>query len=584
MRRFSLISLLLLAAMVMPAGAQGNGESEIHTLEHAGFTRSYTTYIPSTYEEGAALMIVLHPFASSGRAIEALSGMDDKAEEYGFIAAYPDTADFAWGDGRANYGTVDGVAVDDVGYIEALIDEMKAQYQISEVYLTGLANGGVMAYRMACDKPDLFAGVAVVGAGLWDYHLEVCAAPATKPVSLLMMVGDQDVYYPEEGREVESRTEELDVLSFDETIEFWRERNGCETSPVSADEKKHSQVYACADDTEVGFYEMHAVGNNWPRVGDYKLNQFGIDATEVITQYFIGGAKLTSLINAEAGEHILWGGRPRSYVVYVPPSYDPAKPTSLVIALHGRPDTGMGMAYLLDMNSVAEKNGFIVVYPDGVDQEWNYVKGFTGWEYSNQDDVKFLTYLAGDLSQDFNIDPARWYVTGFSNGGFMTQRMACDAADQFAAFGEVGGTLLPGGIDLCENSAPVPILLMHGTADQNVAWEGLQYENGTVISYPAYDTALFWAVHNGCDPQQTDYEVLPKKDAAAETEVYHYTVDGCAENSIVEFWVIDGGGHTLPGVDRLEEDYFGPTNMDIKAADVLWEFFEAHPKTDGSAK
>ena len=219
-----------------------------------------------------------------------------------------------------------------------------------------------------------------------------------------------------------------------------------------------------------------------------------IDATRLIGQ-FVGGAPLDFTRSAHGP---LYSGFPRQYSLYVPPTADPAEPLPLVIALHGRPGTGAGLAYLLDMNRVAAAEGFAVVYPDGKPvgaavsgNEWNYARGFAGFVDNGQDDVALLRTLAEDLSRDLNIDPRRVYVTGFSNGGFMTQRVACEAADTFAAFASVSATAGVGLLELCDGQPPAPMLLIHGTHDIVVRWAGETIQK-VPIMLSAPDTALFW--------------------------------------------------------------------------------------------
>src|SRR5690606_27054180 len=136
------------------------------------------------------------------------------------------------------------------------------------------------------------------------------------------------------------------------------------------------------------------------------------------------------------------GPRGRGYITYVPSAYDPAKPAPVVMILHGRPSNAAAMASISRMNATAERHGFIVVYPEGLDNEWNAFFDLVGQRsIAPQDDVGFLNRLMDDLAVDLNVDRRRVFIAGFSNGGFMTHRMMCSAADRFAAFASVGATL-----------------------------------------------------------------------------------------------------------------------------------------------
>jgi polyhydroxybutyrate depolymerase len=575
-RGLLLVLLVVMVVSVSGVTAQGGGEGR---LEMGDLVRTYTVMVPSSYDgtEPVPLVIALHPFASSGKAMAALTGLDAMAEARGFIVAYPDSADLHWDDGRLATGWPLALdQVPDVDFIAALLDELIATYNIdpAQVYLTGFAAGGRLAYRLACEMPERFAKVAVVSEPMWDYLVDACP-PEGEPVSLLMLLGSEDVDYPVEGRTVTTSSDEsleLRAFSVEESAAFWAARNGCDVDAVQSPGELDAYVYEdCAADSSVAFYVLEGVGHNWPRVGDYVLNQFGIDATEIITAYFLGDDDVPEMVQAYTANDEIWGGTPRTYTFYVPPSYDPAEPMPLVIALHGRTDDGAGMAYRFNINHLAQEQGFIMVYPDGLEEEWNYIRGAPEYQFFETNDVEFFLRLVDDLAVDLNIDRQRLYVTGFSNGGFMTQRVACEAADQFAAFAVVSGALFPYFIDLCEGMPPVPILFIHGTHDFNVPWDGSTFR-GTVISMSIPDTVAFWAVHNNCVAGETQSRLLPSMDAAPSTLVTFFEFGGCDADTI--FYRIDGGGHNLPGVEgRLSPSIAGAVNMDINAAEVIWDFF-----------
>jgi len=575
----------LLVVLLLWGTSSVNAKGDRGTVKHDGLERTYYLYVPSSYSEDGAvpLVVVLHPYASSGRAIAALTGFDEVAEEQGFIAVYPESTDFRWNDGLWNYAAIPGVeAPDDVGFIQAMIDQVSAEYEIDQVYLTGFANGGVMAYRLGCEIPQRFTRIAIVGATMWEEQLDACPTD-TGAVSMLIVTGEQDTLYPPQGRRIPGDEDEpeLRILSTEDTLAFWAERNGCDLQAATTLEIPRATIYeSCADDTSTALYTMVGVGNNWPRTGDqYHLNQFGIDMTAVVTQYFIGDPDWAALVPPTVVGDDIFSATPRSYVIYVPPTYDSDQPTPLVIGLHGRPGSGLGYAYLSDFNRVAREYGFIVAYPDGLNREWNYPRGTEGYQIE-VDDVAFLNALVDDLSINLNIDPQKVYVTGFSNGGFMTQRVACEAGDRYAGYAVVGATLFPDFITLCEETPPVPIMFMHGTADVSIPWEGTAYGDA-VLSLSVPDTVIFWALHNGCDPNEIEYEILPKQDENASTVVYRYAFGGCAEDADMLYYVIENGGHNLPGVaDRLEPAIAGEVNMDILAAEEIWKFFSAHERPE----
>jgi polyhydroxybutyrate depolymerase len=169
------------------------------------------------------------------------------------------------------------------------------------------------------------------------------------------------------------------------------------------------------------------------------------------------------------------------------------------------------------------------------------------------------------------------YVSGFSNGGFMTLRMACSASDVFAGFAEVGSALYTVMTDTCRQSAPSPVLIMHGTADQSVPYEGVVARNAadgqeTRVTLGVRNTVALFVQRNGCSMagQSTTFA---ESGRSPDTHVIRFVPRDCAAGAPVEFWLINGGGHQWPGVPGvLPEENFGPVNQDINAGEVIWDF------------
>ncbi len=580
-----LVALYLSIGLPQRSHAQDN---PIQKLTYDGLERTVYVHVPSSYSESQSLPLVLmlHPFASSGKAIAALTGLDAAADEQGFIVAYPDSYDLRWDDGRSAYSPLpETEPVDDLGFINYLLDELSATYSIDEqqIYLVGSGNGGLMAYRLACESPERFAKVVIGSALIWNYHEELCPTAATAPVSMLIMVGSNDFYYPLEGRNVSSgdSAPPLRVQSMGGTLRFWGERNGCDLNEFQIFTEPDIRLYQdCGNGSSLAFLSIENAGNNWLRsTSDHQLNQFGVDYTQIAIRYLFGRqddedwqALATKMIQEAVAPATL----ARNYTVYVPPSYDPTQPTAVVIALHGRPDTGAGFAYLLDLNRVARIENFIAVYPDGINQGWNYTLDYPGYGDNEIDDVGFLRTLVNDLALDLNVDTQRVYLMGFSNGGFMTQAMACKAYDQFAAFAIIGATAFPGFEVFCTETAAIPLLFIHGTLDASIPWEGLR-QRGQWVTYPVSESLGFWAVHNACDPNQVDFTDLPPAGNSPGTSVRIYEFKGCADEVNIIFYEIDGGGHNIPGVPgRLDAERFGAVNMDIDAPSVIWEFLSQY--------
>lgn len=587
---YSVTFFLLFGVLLFVAPQTASAQSKLFTLQHNGVDRTYHLYVPDSVDgdEPVPLVVALHPVASSGRAMEALTRFDQVADEHGFIVVYPNSYGFTWADGRAETGArIVEEPQDDTGFIEALIEQLKQDYNIdpAQVFLTGHSAGGSLAYRLACEMPEQFAAVAIVGTLMWNYHLDVCPQSG-EPITMLILYGSEDTTYPIQGRVwqgEETGTYNLRSTGVLETIEYWLVRDACDPEAVDVQQSTQKITFtACTDDKTVNLYMALGAGHEWFRTGDYRLNQFGVDATQIVTRFFMGdedwATSLAEVVESSGEEEQV----PRSYRYYVPTSYDADVAMPLVIVLHGRPDNGAGIAYITDMNPVAEREGFIALYPDGLEFSWNYYYWLqgpfaTGYPFQDVNDVEFLRNLIADVSLDLNIDQRRIYATGFSNGGFMTQMLACEASDLFAAFAPVGSALFPSQSDVCEQqeAEQSPMLFIHGTEDISIPWQGLYEEQTQLwVSYPVSQTLGYWAQFKGCS-LDADFEELPQSGDSPGTRVLYHTFPGCDNNLPLVFYLIEGGGHNWPGVPgRVPERIAGKVNMDFNASEVIWEFFE----------
>jgi polyhydroxybutyrate depolymerase len=261
------------------------------------------------------------------------------------------------------------------------------------------------------------------------------------------------------------------------------------------------------------------------------------------------------------------GGAERSYLLYVPASYDPAAPTPLVLSIHGFASWPANQMEVSQWNELAGEHGFIVAYPEGTGfpKRWN-TSGTAG--EGGADDVTFLLELIDTLSQQYPIDPQRVYVNGLSNGGGMSNTLACLRPERIAAMGGVAGayTEPAGG---CNPGRPVPVIAFHGTADRIVPYEGGQAGPSGWVFPAVPDWAAAWAERNGCD--------APPEDLPAQGEVSGVRYTGCTSDADVVFYTVAGGGHNWPGGGRLPEVIVGHTTEDIDASATMWEFFQQHP-------
>lgn len=259
----------------------------------------------------------------------------------------------------------------------------------------------------------------------------------------------------------------------------------------------------------------------------------------------------------------------RSYRVYIPESYDETGAgTALVIVMHGASGTGAGTESFVGFNDLADEEGFIVAYPDGVNNVWNDGR-FGDPRIGEVDDLRFLSDIVDVITTELNVDPDRVYAAGFSMGGMMSFRAGCELPDLFAAIGSVASTMPMYLISACNNAPPIPVIVFQGTDDPVIGWTGI---SGAYLS--AAQTLGYWGGHNQCTPTVT-LERMPDGDIEDYTAVIRQELVGCEAD--VTVYGIYFGGHTWPG-HPINATQLGSTSRDIDATALLWEFFKDHPK------
>ena len=254
-------------------------------------------------------------------------------------------------------------------------------------------------------------------------------------------------------------------------------------------------------------------------------------------------------------------GRARTYLVHLPPARlgSPLQPA--VIVLHGHGGTASKAMRVSRMNAKADAEGFLAVYPEGASwagtpwRSWNAGRCCGYAEATGVDDIAFLRALIEDLRSAFPVDPARIYVTGMSNGGMMAYRAACELSDLIAAIAPVAGAMSAAA---CEPAHPVSLLIIHGTHDRYVPYEGgvSPATRDDREDPPVMEAAAFWAKRNGCANQ-------PEREPHG--AVTHAWFPGCADGAAVGVYTVEDGRHAWP-------------RRGFSATDAMWEFFANHPK------
>ncbi len=300
-------------------------------------------------------------------------------------------------------------------------------------------------------------------------------------------------------------------------------------------------------------------------------------------QVLLAAAALATTALADVKGEMEWEGRSRTFEVHVPPSYDGRTPTPVVFTLHGGGGNARRMRKLApDLNDLADREGFICVYPEGVDKHWNDGRGLRRYEAQreNVDDVGFLNALRKRLEGEYNVDPRRVYAMGISNGAFMTYRLAAGSPATVAAIGVVAGAMTVPLAEKYPPTEPVPVIMISGTDDPMVPYNGGQLrfvwlKLGEALSQD--ETLALWRENNGCDDAAV-VTAYPDRDADDGTTVTRAEYSSPNGGDVV-FVKVEGGGHTWPGGwQYLPEKLVGKTSRDIDAGEVIWAFVQEHPR------
>jgi len=271
------------------------------------------------------------------------------------------------------------------------------------------------------------------------------------------------------------------------------------------------------------------------------------------------------------------GGRRRSYSLHLPGNAVPVRPLPVLFVLHGGDGAGAQvMASGSGYNEIADRENFIVVYPFGLQGQWNDGRGksFRRRDNSSVDDVGFIGAVIDELFREFSIDRRRVYVMGVSNGGMMTLRLGIELGDRVAAIAAVVANL-PDRLASARPVRPLPVLIMNGTRDPLVPWKGgavrvFGKDYGDVLSTES--TVAFWVKANGLNGP-VEKNQLPDRVSTdgCRVEVSAYRSEG--DRPPVILYAIQGGGHSFPGARTLlRYILLGNKCMDINGAQVIWDF------------
>jgi len=261
----------------------------------------------------------------------------------------------------------------------------------------------------------------------------------------------------------------------------------------------------------------------------------------------------------------LFGQQKRKYILYLPKGYRATKTYPLVYNFHGGGMTAAEQMFYSGMNLTADKHGFIVVYPSGINADWNV--GFEMSYKNGTNDVGFIQALTDTLKKKYSINSKAIFATGLSRGGFFCHRLASEMPKIFVAVASIGGPL-PDSVKFYNQSAvKVSIMQVSGTEDKIVAYNGKSGAYSSAIS-----TFDYWVAHNKLvtHTKKNKSRNSDKKDGTSVS-----IKEAKNDSSAVILVTITNGGHTWPGRDPFNIGYpLGKTTNDLDINEYMWDFFK----------
>ncbi len=265
-----------------------------------------------------------------------------------------------------------------------------------------------------------------------------------------------------------------------------------------------------------------------------------------------------------------------------------AGPAPVVVVLHGyfnkevaiRARTTLDPVAWQRIEELAKKENFLVVHPAAYFGQWNLVAGLKNNTFPNGqtiDDVGFIHKVVAGLIEERLADPARVYLAGISDGAIMSYKFICQADTPFAAAVPMIGTMHEQDQKNCANKNPPPMMVIAGTRDRILPYDGWIFRNGREISIP--ETMNHFRLLQGCKKQKA--KRLDDVDKDDNSYIVRITWTECRRDNTVVLLRVTGGGHSLPKREPISENWLkksGGHNRDIDSAEALWNFVRAHQK------
>ena len=283
-----------------------------------------------------------------------------------------------------------------------------------------------------------------------------------------------------------------------------------------------------------------------------------------------------------------YDGKNRDFFLRLPKGYKGNGPVPTIFILHGGTGSADRMVHTSEtFFKLADRDNYILVFPEGIPDQpggyrhhWNDGRKDSRWaaHRQNADDVGFISALIDFVVADYGADPSRIYVTGASNGGMMTYRLGCELSHKIAAIAALIANLPPDQA-ACQNTRPIPVLIINGDSDPLMPYHGGeirfgQIKLGKVLS--TAETVEIWVRRNRIT-STPENRLLPDLDSDDGTRVQHQVYGSNSSGVQVILYTVQNGGHTWPGRgSRSGTERAGKTSQDISADQVIWDFFKKH--------
>ncbi|MCY4618052.1 MAG: hypothetical protein OXD50_05790 [Chloroflexi bacterium] len=535
--------------------AQQQAQPEEETKLVIGVDRPATLLLPKGADraEPRLLIVLLHGYGSNAAEADGYFRFSSEVDKRGFGLLLPNgTQDrniARFWNGTPECCDIFGAETDDVGYIKSLIDEARTIAAFDQVFAVGHSNGGFMAYRLACEDVEGLTAIVSLAGGAHSDGAE-CRVPT--PLSVLQIHGTEDALVLYEGGRLPTHPDphRRPVPSAKGSVLRWAERAGCDIEaaekrpPIDTDsavEGDETTVWRwsseCADGVVTELWTIEE-GGHVPIVWD---TQFTEGILKWLTERYEGlGAADESL--SEIEQRTIGGERMVSLMF---PADRGAEPIPLVVSLHGYGSDAQAQDWFFGLSDRILQYHFALITPQGtVDQAgnqfWNGADGCCDFYGSGFDDYAWITSLVEEAQETVNISGV--YVVGYSNGGFMAYRLACDGLDGLVAIASLAGSSY-GDLERCEDAGPISLLQIHGTDDMQIPYAGtLEYAGG----YPgAVELVDRWAGRADC--RDASAEALANIDLERAIDGSETSVErrraGCSDGITIELWTIEGGNH-----------------------------------------